>query len=41
MLLFPHEQKEAERVKSESKDNGSDEMEIESGEKEAASEAKA
>ncbi|XP_040894802.1 peptidyl-prolyl cis-trans isomerase FKBP4 [Toxotes jaculatrix] len=33
--------KEAERVKSESKENSDDEMEVENGEKEAASEAKA
>lgn len=39
--LFPNEQKEAEKGKSGSKENSSDEMETESGEKEAASEAKA
>lgn len=36
-----HEQKEAEKVKSGSKENGDDEMEIENGEKEVVSEAKA
>lgn len=39
--FFSHEQKEAERVKTENKENGNDEMEIENGEKEVASEAKA
>lgn len=39
--LSPHEQKEAEKVKSDGKENGDDKMEVENGEKEVASEAKA
>lgn len=36
-----HEQKEAEKGKSESVENGEDAMEVENGEKEAGGEAKA
>lgn len=41
VLSSPPKQKEAEKAKGERKENGSDEMEVENGEKEAASEAKA
>lgn len=40
-MCFSHMQKEAEKPKSESKENGEEEMEIENGEKESASEPKA
>lgn len=36
-----HDQKEAEKVKTESKESDDEEMEVENGEKEAASEVKA
>lgn len=39
--LSPREQKEAEKGKSESVENGDDAMEVENGEKEAGGEAKA
>lgn len=40
-FFSPHKQKEAEKVKTESKENGDDAMEVENGEKEVAGEAKA
>lgn len=40
-FVFSPEQKEAGKVKSDDKENGTEEMEVEDGEKEAASEAKA